>query len=585
MYNVIQRPSKSKALSFLASLFGFVMFAVMLLFLLVDERGTEKAHLEKLTICDGLSNSVTTVEELRIFMEALSVRFPQDGVWSGNMLVGSVGVFTQRSQLIFCGAAPQSLLVCMSELPLDTREFVGNQSNLSFRFTSFSGSVRSTIFGEDYLQGGYALFLLNGTLFANNCAVKDVPRVIGDLLDEKTRLIYISFTLFNPQYALLCHTNLAFELPTAGGVFSGMTVDCIPCASLNTLALCCEVGCWIYCAVWLLVSCLEVTWGLLMRRTCVLCKMGPQADVNVKCWHCDGYTAVNIHQTDCSSCKTALMVHTCWRAKAFCFWTWAKLGVIGLYFSARGIVYWERNAVAEEFAAISAARTPSEMYFVASVSSSQAVVIIESLCVITTFVCVYRYLARAPWAAAFVHMCSSGMTIFGFYIVSFAVVFLGFAFAFHVLLCEDSDEFAFTSRAIVSTFRAFMSILEWKEVSTDERRWVLYVLYVVFAWICVLLMLNVFISLVTSQYESSSKRISGDIETQSVKLLVQTLFSSSRRLAIPPMVMGVRETEKDTASGSHENIKQMADRLVFLCHRTQEIEERVVALKKLTTVF
>jgi hypothetical protein len=145
----------------------------------------------------------------------------------------------------------------------------------------------------------------------------------------------------------------------------------------------------------------------------------------------------------------------------------------------------------------------------------------------------YRRLGIFKWSSTFVQVFSNGGGLIAMYLGSFFCVFSGFVVAFHVLLCEDSAEFATISAAFPSTFQLLTGdiiLLDLFPKTMADPPWVTSVMYVTFLWAILLMGFTFLISLVTSVYRGAMRAQHYNVEKESLQLIFAPLKSLRTQL-------------------------------------------------------
>lgn len=413
---------------------------------------------------------------------------------------------------------------------------------------------RSSLSWTYYESGGPTLFAFGGQLFpSSNSSGFSRGRsreVLNSFIDRFSRYICVRGVLLDGEGRLATLFALNIELPVVGGAFSWIETRTMHVEqSLSSQQYAAVV--WFYCAAFLVVSIWRSAMGIVNRRSCGVCNSG-DGFISTSCSSCGKPVCLDVVEvTRCSWCGMSLQApqHECWRAQLDFTRLIPLLNIASIVISSA----FENQAQGELGERITsfvknAQSSPPLLEVSASVDQLSRVATMNAFNVLIAFVSLYRFLGRAPWIARFLRVFGSGGFLMAFFFLGFAAVFVGFMLSFYLLLAETSSTFATASGAFTGTFQLLLGLVDWESVSTYLFSSSFTALYLFFCWVCVLVMVNVLISLVTAEYKRSRKVQSFDVETESCKLL----FKRNRQ-----QESGAQNIEVSSADESRKAVEDM----------------------------
>lgn len=386
----------------------------------------------------------------------------------------------------------------------------GSRSALSWTFYEAGGPTL-------YAFGGKIFSSLNSSSIPSN-ATKLIP---SSFIDRFTRYLSVSGTLLDGEGKLVTSFALNFELPIVGGAFAWIETHTVPVNQSDRSQQYAGVV-WFYCAAFLVFSVWRSIMGVVNRQRCDVC-LAVDGFLAAKCSRCRKPICLDTKEvTRCSWCGVSLQApqHGCWKAQLDFTRLIPLCNIVTIVVSS----VFERQAqnnLQDRMSVFLA--SPQGHLPVLDVSGPvdqlTRVATLNAFNILIAFVSMYRFLGRAPWIARFLRVFSSGGFLMAFFFVGFGAVFFGFMLSFHLLLGETTSTFATISGAFAGTFQLLLGLLDWESVSTYLFSSSFTALYLFFCWVCVLVMVNVLISLVTAEYKRSRKVQAFDIETESCKML------------------------------------------------------------------
>lgn len=624
----IPRPRKRQGAIFLMSMLLFVFFLSCITYIVMRDTRIGEAWLVRAAISKAISGDFKDVQSLADVRQFVRTKFlpliRERGAseWATfldtNVVVGSVRAVQHRSAANWTcdDALYRSLLNTPLSKPaycrpdFDARQlklepgfsFRGPRTKIAFPYVTeqqfcppglaCSIGTASRVHPDRifYPYSGFAIDFFQGLWFANETIVNAVgPQgdpFWADFFDDHTRHVRLSALLFNPQYNLFSQFDVHFELPVTGGVYPFLNVQFLTLVDRSTdiFYTFAEVFVWLYAALHIFLFVLRVLMGVIRRAACLRCRI-TDTDIPVtRCWKCEKPVPVSAEQHECTWCGQMLtgIIHQCWRAQAYEPWSLLALLNVGIFIVARSITLVARAAALEAAEKVGRPTSttgklvPTVLFSPVAQLSEIASDFLAAVLILTFTLC-YRYLGRAAWCARILRVFSRGGFLISSFFLTFAIVFVGFSFAFHVMLATASDAFDTMPHSLRSTFNAFIMILNWYEIGFDTRRWTFFCVYVAFVFACSLVMLNVLISIVTFEYKVSCTTVAYDVEAESLALILQPLYDWYSRYA-----RYLHGQKKD--DGKKDKTKESASSVVAvdLVEELREEDEMTLLLRKTT---
>jgi hypothetical protein len=383
---------------------------------------------------------------------------------------------------------------------------------------------RSALSWTYYEAGGPTLFAFGGALFSSSnfsFVSNSTAKVVNSFVDRFTRFLSISGTLLDGEGLLLTSFSLNVELPIVGGAFAWIDTRTVQIEG-SALSQQYTGVVWFYCAAFLAVSLWRSFIGVINRQACEVCNSS-DGFISTHCSSCKKPVCLDILEvTRCSWCGLSLQApqHGCWKAQLDFTRIIPLLNIISIIVAS--VFEQQAQNVLQTDVSIFLAmpqQSPPILDVFGSIDQLSRVSTMNAFNILIAFVSSYRFLGRAPWIARFLRVFGSGGFLMAFFFLGFAAVFFGFMLSFYLLLGETSATFATVSGAFTGTFQLLLGLVDWESVSTYLFSSAFSALYLFFCWVCVLVMVNVLISLVTAEYKRSRKVQSFDVETESCKLL------------------------------------------------------------------
>lgn len=424
---------------------------------------------------------------------------------------------------------------------------------------------RSALSWTYYEAGGATLLAFGGSLFASsNSSFSSnlTSDTVSSFIDRFTRFLSISGTLLDGEGLLLTSFSLNFELPVVGGSFAWIDTRTVQVEESSLSQQYAGVV-WFYCAAFLFVSIWRSAMGVINRQACDVCNSS-DGFISTNCSSCRKPVCLDILEvTRCSWCGLSLQApqHGCWKAQLDFTRVVPLLNIISIVV-ASAFEQQAQNALQTTVSTFLATPqlSPPMLDVLAPIDQLSRVGTMNAFNILIAFVSLYRFLGRAPWIARFLRVFGSGGFLMAFFFLGFAAVFVGFMLSFYLLLGETSATFATASGAFTGTFQLLLGLVDWDTVSTYLFSSSFTALYLFFCWVCVLVMVNVLISLVTAEYKRSRKVQSFDVETESCKLL----FSRGDQASTNALSNLVTEHSEDESRKAVEDMNLTESRVLPL---------------------
>jgi hypothetical protein len=596
----LTRPTLRIAARYLVSFVGFCVFVSSLLIVILQDTRVSEANLvhtgitKKLGAYTDVKSTTDLVSYLDSIAPALVVWPTPDNpvaplplVLGTHVLVGSLRIVQHRASAVWnckdsvfgaasvaCAAdfdAVQSRL----ERLATAAPFIGPRTLVQFPFVEealpcpaslpCSSGTTSRIRPDSifYPDSGYVIEYYAGALWVNTTRIDAVQRTLDDFIDPRTRHVRVTGVLFNPQLNLFTQFNVHFELPVSGGVFPFVHFNFLPLVDRSKQALytAAEVYLWLYVACSTLAAIAYFGGGCRRKTRCLRCRVKGCPTPVTRCLACGKPLPTQFsHPEECTWCNVTLpaIPHECWRVVVYNPWTVATLAGNLLFLVARIIVMVVRAQAIElvrgaalataAFTAGDGTFLPREASVLFGPVAQVGAVANDFLAVmlVLEFVRCYRYIGRFSWAAKFLRVFSAGGVLITSFFFTFAIVFVGFGIAFHLLLAEGNDRFASLTSSMRTTFFALIMVIDWEDIESDNSTgWIFALVYVAFTFTTALVMLNVLISLVTYEYKLSVLVVTTDVESLSLRLLVQPALNWWERVRGPATSPVVTPTQPD----------------------------------------
>lgn len=599
-------PRRSIGVLFLLEFLAFAVFLVCLTLRLQEGMVPQKSLVTQQAAVEALGYSADTfltLDDIKLYLKALSLIFNSanpDGLTMPFLLthqvLGSVHFYQQRSSVYEC-ARGGAVFECIGDVSTNTAAFEGSMSKVRLSYAAaFSAcqsilcapGFRSAASSTYYWTEGLLLLLFNGTASVNSSYAmgrNETAVMWSDFVDRYTRYLCVELVLLDSSGELLTQVAINFELPVVGGVVSWIASETVRVGSSSSKLYTSLVG--VYCCAFLVLTAFRTIVGVLHRGRCEACKSRSVGHCATLCSSCAKPVCLDLDlATKCSWCGVVLhpLQHGCWRAQLDASRLVAVVSIVTIC----AAMIFEAGARAQLLDIVrgflSTADTKLLSVSVAApVDQLSRVAALNAFNILLAFVCLYRFMGRAPWIARFLKVFSEGGFMVAFFFVGFSAVYFGFMLSFHLLLGETTLTFATVSGAFVGTFQLLLGLLEWEEVSMGLDPSTFGALYFFFCWVCILVMMNVLISLVTAEYKRARKVQEFDVEAASCAMLFRRQDTAGGAAAAEP---ASAESDQAKRTVSEELDLEDVDATLPLVRSVKEnigeLEASVGALEKRT---
>ena len=441
--------------------------------------------------------------------------------------------------------------------------------------------------GRVYPYGGLVLPYFNRTFFCSKIfSLSDSADVMSSFVDASTRFVSMSFVVVSADTSIASQISVNFELPQSGGVYWWSSVRSM---STNELGQGSVFACvfWAYGLISITIELTRFVLTLRRQTRCIACRYGSSNEKKTfgsSCASCGKAIVIDATETtSCGFCSVSIppIRHTCFRSQfhvsKLVVLANVALVILGYQLSRAAV-----NSARTELAHALGSTAPVLMSLSSSIDLYDLAVSISGVSLILTFVGIYRFLGRVPWSAQFLRVFSSAGVLTVFFFVGYSAVFVGFALCFHLLLAEIAGSFTTFRNAFSGLFAIILGYVDWPGI-TAEASGVFFATFMIFCWLCILVMANILISLLTVEYKRATKVKVYDLEAASLMLLLSKCtecFKLAKRSESDGAAPSIES--KETALLSDDRGSDVISLPEQESHSAPALEELVAALQSLS---
>ena len=374
--------------------------------------------------------------------------------------------------------------------------------------------------GQSYPSSGYVVDLP----LSQAAALQMLAEMkTGGYVDQQTRAIAIDFTMYNANTRLLVVTQLLVEWLPTGSVTTKASIKPTPTLQLETdgdrAALALEIMLALYLFCYLIN---EVTdfyrYKKISREQCIKCKKAQILRRGLEkryiCLECRNEFNP-FKDKRCGRCLTEYnsKKHLCWRGYFQDPWHW--LDVINLIFFV--IVFGLRFQLRSDLADLRFESGSRFMLLVPVAGQFSISNYLNSVNALLCFIKTFKYLGKFQQLSVLIKTLSNSREEIFYFLVIFAVIFVGFALAFQLGFGSDVEEYRSFTDSLMSLFRMLLGEFNYYALENSNR--VLAPLFFTFYNVLVLFVLsNMFIAIVSGAYATAITESGPDDEFLSSSL-------------------------------------------------------------------
>eukprot|EP00992_Anisonema_acinus_P004511 TRINITY_DN15916_c0_g1_i1.p1 TRINITY_DN15916_c0_g1~~TRINITY_DN15916_c0_g1_i1.p1 ORF type:complete len:594 (+),score=67.92 TRINITY_DN15916_c0_g1_i1:387-2168(+) len=255
------------------------------------------------------------------------------------------------------------------------------------------------------------------------------------------------------------------------------------------------------------------------------------------CRNCGHRFDLRYSKDACPSCDAAQTRwrHLCWREMVYNVWTYVDLYnyvIFAVAFILRSISLKIVEDNIQSYMNLPPAERMTWFPDFGGLHYNEGIVtVLSAFNVFLTWFKLYKYAARVPSCAVYVRLFKRGALDLLAFAGVFIVVFIAFTLAFLSAFRNNVESFVTFSDTAITLYRAALGDFDYSQLNKQAsfRKILAIILYVLFSAACLVVMLNVFISIVSLHFDSAKEDRVDDYYWGAIKQLWKSIQDRCRR--------------------------------------------------------
>lgn len=332
-------------------------------------------------------------------------------------------------------------------------------------------------------------------------------------IDLQTRAIIIEFLVYDASVELLAAAQLTSSIAPTGGWVNMVSVKPMPTFELQStsskVVLLAEIGLVVFVLVYVLAEFAEFRRFYIVKKTrCGRCQVqrvlnGETTEQKIICIECSRvYNPFRLAECPLCGRETQVDTHMCWKGYFTDFWNW--LDIINQVF----FLYLFGSRLKMRFTMRNLAFDRGDAFVILYPLAWHAGFInwLNAVNALLCFAKVFKFIGKFKALSALIRTLAKGAKTLAWFTVLFVIVWFGYAFAFHLAFGADVGGCKDWTASMMYTFLALLGDFDYYELRRSQRVLSI-ILFVTFMVIFVLILTNVFISIVTEAFDEAKEDI------------------------------------------------------------------------------